>query len=107
MIAEGDLVAAHPHYKTFNMAAVDIWRFDEDGRMIEHWDVLQLVPEATASGNDMFSCSASTSRRVRYATVALSTLRDRTPPSASSLGLRESGRGRKLVLEREGGGRSP
>jgi predicted SnoaL-like aldol condensation-catalyzing enzyme len=55
VIAEGDLVAAHVHYKTFNMAAVDIWRFDEDGKMIEHWDVLQQVPETTASGNDMFA----------------------------------------------------
>jgi len=55
VIAEGDLVAAHSHYKTFNMAGVDIWRFDDDGKMIEHWDVLQPVPETTASGNDMFS----------------------------------------------------
>jgi predicted SnoaL-like aldol condensation-catalyzing enzyme len=55
VIADGDLVAAHSHYKTFNMAGVDIWRFDDDGKMIEHWDVLQPVPETTASGNDMFS----------------------------------------------------
>jgi len=55
VIAEGDLVAAHVHYKTFNMAAVDIWRFDDEGKMIEHWDVLQEVPEQTASGNDMFA----------------------------------------------------
>ena len=55
VIAEGDLVATHSHYKTFNMAAVDIWRFDDEGKMIEHWDVLQTVPETTVSGNDMFS----------------------------------------------------
>jgi predicted SnoaL-like aldol condensation-catalyzing enzyme len=55
VIAEGDLVVAHSHYKTFGMAGVDIWRFDEDGKIIEHWDVLQTVPETTASGNDMFS----------------------------------------------------
>lgn len=55
VIAEGDLVAAHSHYKTFNMAGVDIWRFNDDGQAIEHWDVLQAVPETTASGNDMFS----------------------------------------------------
>ena len=55
VIAEGDLVAAHSHYKTFNMAGVDIWRFNDEGKMIEHWDVLQAVPETTASGNDMFS----------------------------------------------------
>jgi predicted SnoaL-like aldol condensation-catalyzing enzyme len=55
VIAEGDLVVAHSHYKTFGMAGVDIWRFDEEGKIIEHWDVLQTVPETTASGNDMFS----------------------------------------------------
>jgi predicted SnoaL-like aldol condensation-catalyzing enzyme len=55
VIAEGDLVAAHSHYKNWNMAAVDIWRFNDEGKMIEHWDVLQQVPEQTASGNDMFS----------------------------------------------------
>jgi predicted SnoaL-like aldol condensation-catalyzing enzyme len=55
VIAEGDLVAAHSHYKTFDSAAVDIWRFNDQGKMIEHWDVLQQVAEQTASGNDMFS----------------------------------------------------
>jgi predicted SnoaL-like aldol condensation-catalyzing enzyme len=37
------------------MAAVDIFRFNDEGKIIEHWDVLQQVPEKTASGNDMFS----------------------------------------------------
>lgn len=55
VIAEGDLVAVHSHYKTWNMAGVDIFRIDDDGKIIEHWDVLQQVPETTASGNDMFS----------------------------------------------------
>ena len=55
VIAEGDLVVAHSHYRSFNMAGVDIWRFNDEGKMVEHWDVLQEVPETTASGNDMFS----------------------------------------------------
>ena len=55
VIAEGDLVAVHANYKTWNMAGVDIFRFDDEGKIIEHWDVLQPVPETTASGNDMFS----------------------------------------------------
>ena len=55
MIAEGDLVAAHSHYKTFGMAGVDIFRCNEAGKIVEHWDVLQQVPESTVSGNDMFS----------------------------------------------------
>jgi predicted SnoaL-like aldol condensation-catalyzing enzyme len=54
VIAEGDLVAVHSHYKTWNMAGVDVFRIG-DGKIIEHWDVLQQVPEKTASGNDMFS----------------------------------------------------
>jgi predicted SnoaL-like aldol condensation-catalyzing enzyme len=55
VVAEGDLVAVHSHYKTFNMAGVDIFRINDAGKIIEHWDVLQQVPETTASGNDMFS----------------------------------------------------
>ncbi|WP_458114123.1 nuclear transport factor 2 family protein [Arthrobacter sp. R1-13] len=55
VIAEGDLIAVHSHYKTFNSAGVDIFRFSDDGKIIEHWDVLQEVPATTASGNDMFS----------------------------------------------------
>jgi predicted SnoaL-like aldol condensation-catalyzing enzyme len=55
VIAEGDLVAVHSHYKLWNMAGVDVFRLNDDGKIIEHWDVLQQVPETTASGNDMFS----------------------------------------------------
>jgi predicted SnoaL-like aldol condensation-catalyzing enzyme len=55
VIAEGDLAAVHTHNKTLGMAAVDIYRFNAEGKIIEHWDVLQQVPETTASGNDMFS----------------------------------------------------
>ena len=55
VVAEGDLVTVHANYKTFNMAGVDIFRLNKDGKIIEHWDVLQPIPETTASGNDMFS----------------------------------------------------
>jgi predicted SnoaL-like aldol condensation-catalyzing enzyme len=55
VIADDDLVAVHSNYKTWNTAGVDIFRFNDDGKIIEHWDVLQPVPETTASGNDMFS----------------------------------------------------
>jgi predicted SnoaL-like aldol condensation-catalyzing enzyme len=55
VIAEGEFVAVHSHYRTFKSAGVDIFRFDDDGKIIEHWDVPQEVPATTASGNDMFS----------------------------------------------------
>jgi predicted SnoaL-like aldol condensation-catalyzing enzyme len=55
VIADGDLVAVHSNYETWNMAGVDIFRLNDDGKIVEHWDVLQHVPETTASGNDMFS----------------------------------------------------
>jgi len=54
VIADGDLVAVHSNYRTFNMAGVDIFRFNDKGEIVEHWDVLQPIPETTESGNDMF-----------------------------------------------------
>ena len=55
VVAEGDLVVVHSHYKSLNMAGVDIFKVGPDGKIVEHWDVLQPIPETTVSGNDMFS----------------------------------------------------
>lgn len=55
VVAEGDLVFVHSNYKTWDMAGVDIFRVGSDGKIIEHWVVLQAVPASTASGNDVFS----------------------------------------------------
>jgi predicted SnoaL-like aldol condensation-catalyzing enzyme len=55
MIAEDDLVMAHLDV-TFmgkRRAIVDIFRF-KDGKVIEHWDVQQEVPETMPHGNGMF-----------------------------------------------------
>lgn len=59
VIAEGDLVMLHVHSRLNKQdageAVVDIFRFDDDGKIIEHWDVIQPVPtEKTASGRGMF-----------------------------------------------------
>lgn len=54
LIAEGDLVVAHTLFKTKpqdrGTAVVDIYRV-EGGRLAEHWDVKETVPEASANGN--------------------------------------------------------
>lgn len=58
VIAEGDLVAVHSHLTLTpgdrGDAVVDLFRLDRDGRIVEHWDVVQPVPEASANGNGMF-----------------------------------------------------
>ena len=35
-------------------AIIDIFRVDEQHKIVEHWDVTQNVPQKTASGNGMF-----------------------------------------------------
>jgi len=56
VFTDGDYVITHNHWKNAtpfgsdNLIAFDIYRFDKDGKIAEHWDGLQPMVKETASG---------------------------------------------------------
>lgn len=56
-IAENDLVALHthqiwPHNKEY--VTMDFFRFDTNGKIVEHWDSIQKIPQKSAHNNTMY-----------------------------------------------------
>ena len=56
-IAEGDLVALHTHQTwpgNEEFVTMDFFRFDNQGKIVEHWDSIQAVPSESKNGNPMY-----------------------------------------------------
>ena len=56
-IAEGDLVALHTHQTwpgNDQYVTMDFFRFDENGKIIEHWDAIQQIPKDSKNQNKMY-----------------------------------------------------
>ena len=57
-VAEGNLVALHTHQIWPDIKkeyiTMDFFRFDENGKIVEHWDSIQQIPETSKNGNTMY-----------------------------------------------------
>lgn len=56
-IAEGNLVALHTHQTwpgNEEYVTMDFFRFDDIGKIVEHWDAIQEIPESSENGNTMY-----------------------------------------------------
>ncbi len=56
-VAEDDLVALHTHQTwpgNDQYVTMDFFRFDEHGKIVEHWDSIQQIPAQSANGNGMY-----------------------------------------------------
>ena len=56
-IAQGNLVALHTHQSwpgNDEYVTMDFFRFDAQGKIVEHWDAIQQIPENAAHDNGMY-----------------------------------------------------
>jgi predicted SnoaL-like aldol condensation-catalyzing enzyme len=54
IVAEVDLVALHTHQVwpgNDEYVTMDFFRFDDKGKIVEHWDAMQQIPDFTKNGN--------------------------------------------------------
>jgi predicted SnoaL-like aldol condensation-catalyzing enzyme len=58
VIGECDMVVTHSHLTLSpsdrGSAVADIFRLNRQGKVVEHWDVIQAVPDTSANDNTMF-----------------------------------------------------
>ena len=57
ILAEGNFVVLHCLQEwpgDQDWIGIDIFRLDDAGKVVEHWDVLQVAPESSANPNGMF-----------------------------------------------------
>ena len=56
VVAEGNMVALHTHQTwpgNDRYITMDFFRFDKNGKIEEHWDAIQQVPDQMAHDNGM------------------------------------------------------
>ena len=56
-VAEGNLVALHTHQTwpgNVQYVTMDFFRFNDQGKIIEHWDSIQEVPSESKNSNPMY-----------------------------------------------------
>jgi predicted SnoaL-like aldol condensation-catalyzing enzyme len=56
-VAQNDLVSLHTHQiwpGNDEYVTMDFFRFDQDGKIVEHWDAIQQVPSVSKNGNPMY-----------------------------------------------------
>lgn len=56
-IGEGNLVSLHTHQSwpgNDYYVTIDFFRFDDNGKICEHWDAIQQIPKKSANPNTMY-----------------------------------------------------